>query len=205
MFNCVGEIGITMLSGSNNLCQVSGVWPSGVISYDSALSAIKTPLSSIIRLISLSTTTHGLRIGASHAANVVGSAAFAEESPNRPILVVSPFATGTTMTSLRKPCSGSQDRRRGSPFVLENRPALVRSGSIPALLIWCGGQGESPCGKFDLVGVGSVSYIAVERFSPMARLNVTMLLMTALPRRSPILPVLALIFISYRYASAAFD
>jgi tripartite-type tricarboxylate transporter receptor subunit TctC len=56
------------------------------------------------------------------AALAAGSAAFAEEWPKRPILVVSPFAAGTTDDTVAQIVLGPAGSQIGQSFVLENHP-----------------------------------------------------------------------------------
>lgn len=162
---------------------------------------------------------------------VAANAARADEWPIRPILVVSPFAVGTTNDTVAHTVLDPTSSQIGQPFVFENRPGgsgtagvasvvkappdgytlLLASSAMttavilhkslpydtvhdlqpvamfagePSILMGAPGKGydgiasliaaaKSNPGaiKFGSVGVGSASYIAGERFSQSAGLN----------------------------------
>ena len=64
---------------------------------------------------------------------VAGSAVFADEWPTRTILVVSPFATGTTSDTVAQTVLGPAGAQLGQPFVLENRPGRGGTAAVASV------------------------------------------------------------------------
>ncbi len=69
---------------------------------------------------------------ASVAALVVGSAALADDWPSHPILVVSPFAEGTTNDIVARTVLDPAGSQIGQPFVIENRPGVGVTSVVKA-------------------------------------------------------------------------
>lgn len=66
-------------------------------------------------------------------AAMIGNAAVAEEWPSRPILVVSPFATGSTNDTVAQTVLGRAGAQLGQPFVLENRPGRGGTAAVASV------------------------------------------------------------------------
>jgi tripartite-type tricarboxylate transporter receptor subunit TctC len=64
---------------------------------------------------------------------VVASAALANEWPSRPILVVSPFATGTTNDVVAHMVLDPAASQLGQPFIIENRPGGAGTLGVTAV------------------------------------------------------------------------
>jgi tripartite-type tricarboxylate transporter receptor subunit TctC len=64
---------------------------------------------------------------------VAGSAVFADEWPTRTILVVSPFATGTTSDTVAQTVLGPAGAQLGQPFALENRPGRGGTAAVASV------------------------------------------------------------------------
>jgi tripartite-type tricarboxylate transporter receptor subunit TctC len=64
---------------------------------------------------------------------VVASAALANEWPSRPILVVSPFATGTTNDIVAHMVLDPAASQLGQPFIIENRPGGAGTLGVTAV------------------------------------------------------------------------
>ena len=57
----------------------------------------------------------------------------ADEWPNHPILVVSPFATGTTCDIVAQTVLGPAEAQLAQPFVLENRPGRGGTAAVASV------------------------------------------------------------------------
>jgi tripartite-type tricarboxylate transporter receptor subunit TctC len=60
--------------------------------------------------------------------------ALADDWPSRPILVVSPFATGTTSDTVAQTILGPAGAQIGQPFVLENRPGRGGTAAVASVV-----------------------------------------------------------------------
>jgi tripartite-type tricarboxylate transporter receptor subunit TctC len=58
----------------------------------------------------------------------------ADEWPNHPILVISPFATGTTCDIIAQTVLGPAGSLIGQPFVLENRPSAAGTLAVGSVM-----------------------------------------------------------------------
>jgi len=64
---------------------------------------------------------------------VLGNAAVADEWPSRSIIVVSPFATGTTSDTVAQTVLGPAGAQLGQPFVLENHPGRGGTAAVASV------------------------------------------------------------------------
>jgi tripartite-type tricarboxylate transporter receptor subunit TctC len=64
---------------------------------------------------------------------IARSAVFADEWPTHTILVVSPFATGTTSDTVAQTVLGPAGAQLGQPFVLENRPGRGGTAAVASV------------------------------------------------------------------------
>jgi tripartite-type tricarboxylate transporter receptor subunit TctC len=64
----------------------------------------------------------------------IGNVANADEWPNRQILVVSPFGTGTTSDAVAQTVLGPAGSRLGQPFVLEHRPGSGGTTAVSSVV-----------------------------------------------------------------------
>src|SRR5690242_15246703 len=115
----------------------------------------------------------------------IGNLAHAEEWPKRPILVVSPFATGTTNDIVAQSVLGPAGAQLGQPFVLENRPGRGGTTAVASVVT------AAPDGYTMLLATSamtaavilhkSLSYDSVSDLAPVAMFAIEPSMLMAAP------------------------